>query len=50
MEEGAHHHGMCEMGANKITERIQPEIQSQDNVHNLAMHRGKLRAQESSSS
>jgi len=22
MEEGAHHHGMCEMGANKIAERI----------------------------
>ena len=49
MEEGAHHHGMCEMGANKIAERIEMEIQGPDNVHNLAMHRGKMRAQESSS-
>jgi cytoskeletal protein CcmA (bactofilin family) len=50
MEEGAHHHGMCEMGANKIAERTEIETQNPDNVHNLAMHRGKMRAQESSSS
>jgi cytoskeletal protein CcmA (bactofilin family) len=48
MEEGAHHHGMCEMGVNKIAERTETAIQSPDNVHNLAMHRGKMRAQESS--
>jgi cytoskeletal protein CcmA (bactofilin family) len=49
MEEGAHHHGMCEMGVNKV-ERTEIDIQNSDNVHNLAMHRGKMRAQESSSS
>ncbi|WP_447978798.1 bactofilin family protein [Candidatus Nitrospira bockiana] len=48
MEEGAHHHGMCEMGANKITEQLEHEAQEAANVHNLAAHRGKLRAQESS--
>lgn len=48
MEEGAHHHGMCEMGANKIAERIETESLGNDNVHNLAVHRGKVRAQEAS--
>jgi hypothetical protein len=47
MEEGAHHHGMCEMGANKIAERIETEALNNDNVHNIAVHRGKMRAQES---
>jgi cytoskeletal protein CcmA (bactofilin family) len=50
MEEGAHHHGMCEMGPNKIAERTEIDIQNPDNVHNLAVHRGKMRAQESSTS
>lgn len=47
MEEGAHHHGMCEMGANKIAERIETEALNNDNVHNIAVHRGKMRVQES---
>lgn len=50
MEEGAHHHGMCEMGPKKIVERTELDIPNPDKVHNLAMHRGKMRAQESSSS
>lgn len=50
MEEGAHHHGMCEMGPKKIVELTELDIPNPDKVHNLAMHRGKMRAQESSSS
>ena len=48
MEEGAHHHGMSEMGANKNMDQTEPAAEQPDNVHNLAVHRGKVRAQESS--
>jgi cytoskeletal protein CcmA (bactofilin family) len=48
MEEGAHHHGMSEMGANKNMDQVEPVVEQPDNVHNLAVHRGKVRAQESS--
>ncbi|HEX3203539.1 MAG TPA: polymer-forming cytoskeletal protein [Nitrospiraceae bacterium] len=48
MDEGAHHHGMCEMGANKNMDQVEPVVEQPDNVHNLAIHRGKVRAQESS--
>ena len=47
MEEGAHHHGMSEMGANKNMDQAEPVVEQPDNVHNLAVHRGKVRAQES---
>lgn len=49
MEEGAHHHGICEMGANKMAERTELEVPGVDNVHDLAVHRGKMRAESSSS-
>lgn len=48
VEEGAHFHGMCDMGANKW-EEAQPEKDSQlaaENVHDLASHRHKVRAQD----
>lgn len=48
VEEGAHFHGMCDMGANKW-EEVQPEKDSQvvvENVHDLASHRHKVRAQD----
>ncbi len=48
VEEGAHFHGMCDMGANKW-EEARPEKDSQlaaENVHDLASHRHKVRAQD----
>ncbi len=46
VEEGAHLHGMCEMGANKW---VEDKSEGLENVHDLATHRGKVRAQESKS-
>ncbi len=43
MGPGAHFHGMCDMGANKW---FNEEHQDLENVHDLAAHRGKIRAQD----
>ncbi len=43
MEPGAHFHGMCDMGGNKW---FSEEYQDIDKVHDLAAHRGKIRAQD----
>ncbi|MBI4400088.1 MAG: polymer-forming cytoskeletal protein [Nitrospirae bacterium] len=43
MEEGAHFHGVCDMGDNIWVEQ---ERQDRENVHDLAAHRGKVRAQD----
>ena len=43
MEPGAHFHGLCDMGANKW---FNEEHQDLENVHDLAAHRGKIRAQD----
>ena len=44
VEEGAHFHGACDMGANKW---VEDERQDLEKVHDLTAHRGKVRAQES---
>ncbi len=46
MEPGAHFHGRCDMGANKW---FSEEHQDLENVHDLAAHRGKIRAQDAQS-
>ncbi len=43
MEPGAHFHGMCDTGANKW---FNEEHQDLEDVHDLAAHRGKIRAQD----
>ena len=43
MEPGAHFHGMCDMGGNKW---FSEEYQDLEKVHDLAAHRGKIRAQD----
>lgn len=43
VEEGAHLHGMCEMGANKW---VEDKSEGLEKVHDLATHRGKIRVQE----
>jgi cytoskeletal protein CcmA (bactofilin family) len=43
MEEGAHFHGMCDMGTTKWVDQ---ERQERENVHDLAAHRGKVRVQD----
>jgi len=43
MEPGAHFHGMCDTGANKW---FNEEHQDLEKVHDLAAHRGKIRAQD----
>ncbi len=40
IEDGAHFHGMCDMGAHKWVDDSQP---SPKNVHDFASHRGKTR-------
>lgn len=40
IEDGAHFHGMCDMGAHKWIEE-QPSVNK--NVHDLTAHRGKIR-------
>ncbi len=46
IEPGAHFHGMCDMGANKW---FNEEHQDLEKVHDLAAHRGKIRAQDTQS-
>ena len=46
MEEGAHFHGLCEMGADRWMEEEPREGNAIENVHDLAAHREKLRAQD----
>ncbi len=46
MEPGAHFHGMCDTGAD---EWFSEEYQDLENVHDLAAHRGKIRAQDAQS-
>jgi cytoskeletal protein CcmA (bactofilin family) len=53
IEDGAHIHGMCEMGAHKWVEQVEqiphvPEVL--DNVHELSSRRSKLRTQDLQSS
>ena len=48
MEDGAHFHGLCDMGMKPLPEGDEhpddePDL---DKVHDLAAHRGKVRAQE----
>jgi len=46
MEEGAHFHGLCEMGTERWMEEQPREESAVENVHDLAAHREKLRAQD----
>ena len=48
VEEGAHFHGMCDMGAKKWEEEMSASSKEQapQNVHDLATHRNKVRAQD----
>jgi cytoskeletal protein CcmA (bactofilin family) len=48
IEEGAHIHGMCDMGANKWSEQPEQEAKTLENVRDLATHR-KVRAQDAQS-
>jgi len=41
IEDGAHFHGMCDMGAHRWVEETPVATK---NVHDLAMHRGKVRS------
>lgn len=41
IEDGAHFHGMCDMGAHKW---VEDTGSSNKNVHDLAVHRGKVRS------
>jgi cytoskeletal protein CcmA (bactofilin family) len=49
IEEGAHIHGMCDMGVNKWSEQNDQDAKALENVHDLAAHRGKVRAQDGQS-
>src|SRR5579885_1426095 len=44
IEDGAHFHGACDMGAEKWEE--EEDRGDIENVHNLSAHRGKVRAQD----
>ncbi len=48
IEDGAHFHGMCDMGANRWDEDQYNAEQTAppENVHDLASHRSKVRAQD----
>ena len=46
MEEGAHFHGLCEMGADRWMEEEPREGNAIENVRDLAAHREKVRAQD----
>ena len=48
IEDGAHFHGMCDMGAHKWEEtpHVYEEGAAHENVHDLATHRSKVRAQD----
>lgn len=41
IEDGAHFHGMCDMGAHKW---VEDQGVSNKNVHDLTVHRGKVRS------
>jgi cytoskeletal protein CcmA (bactofilin family) len=41
IEEGAHFHGMCDMGAHKVVE-IQPADDNDNKVYDLTRHRAKV--------
>lgn len=43
IEDGAHFHGACDMGAEKWEEEDRRDL---ENVHNLSVHRGKVRVQD----
>lgn len=43
MEEGAHFHGLCDMGTDAWGSEERPDL---DKVHDLAAHRGKVRLQD----
>jgi len=43
IEDGAHFHGMCDMGASKALEEEQQDLEK---VRDLAAHRGKVRVQD----
>jgi hypothetical protein len=43
MEEGAHFHGLCDMGTDAWGAEEHPDL---DKVHDLAAHRGKVRLQD----
>jgi cytoskeletal protein CcmA (bactofilin family) len=49
IEEGAHIHGMCDMGVNTWSEQVEQEAMAHENVHDLAAHRGKVRVQDAQS-
>lgn len=46
MEEGAHFHGMCDMGTSMWVDQERQDRQDRENVHDLAAHRGKVRVQD----
>jgi len=46
MEEGAHFHGLCEMGADRWVEEDPAVAPSLEKVHDFAAHREKLRVQD----
>lgn len=48
IEDGAHFHGMCDMGADKWEKEhpAPPEEGDHEKVHDLSMHRSKVRAQD----
>lgn len=48
IEDGAHFHGMCDMGADKWEpeHRATAAEDDRENVHDLASHRSKLRTQD----
>ena len=49
IEEGAHIHGMCDMGVGKWSEQDEQAPKPLENVHDLAAHRGKVRVQDGQS-
>lgn len=46
IEEGAHVHGMYDMGVNKWSEEPHQDAKALENVHDISAHRGKARVQE----
>jgi hypothetical protein len=49
MEEGAHFHGSCDMGANIwVDQWMEEDRQNLENVHDLAAHRDRIRTAQDS--
>ena len=46
MEDGAHFHGLCEMGVDRWVEEAPAVTPAMENVHDLVAHREKLRVQD----